>query len=185
MVVNRTKEALVIVDMQYDFIDGSLAVPGASQIILPIEKLAAEFDTVIATQDWHPADHSSFKSFGGPWPSHCVQGTRGAELHSVIARLNGVSLIARKGMNVLRDSYSAFRDNNGPETGVMGYLLRRGIKRTYFVGLARDFCVKWSAEDASTLGMEAFLVWDMTRSVFPENDNVVNIDLVTKGVTIV
>lgn len=181
MNINRERDALIIVDMQRDFINGSLRVPNASEIIKPILEFAEQFDVIVATQDWHPANHSSFKDNGGPWPTHCVQGTLGAELHPMIAAYNRIGLISRKGMDVKRDSYSAFRDNSGPASGLTGYLLNRGIHRPFFVGLAREYCVLWSARDA--VGFDPYFVWDLTRPVDPASDEKTRADL--HGVEIV
>jgi nicotinamidase/pyrazinamidase len=176
------QDALVIVDMQYDFLPGgSLAVAGGDQIIPLINRLAGKFTNVIQTQDWHPAGHISFASSHpgmepfqvielpyGPqvlWPDHCIIGTEGAEFSSELD-LPRVQAIIRKGYRDTIDSYSAFKENDHrTQTGLSGYLSERGIKRLYFAGLATDFCVSWSTEDGAAAGFECLMIEDATRPI--------------------
>ena len=176
------EDALVVVDMQYDFLPGgNLAVAGGDEIIEPINALARKFKNVIQTQDWHPADHISFASnhLGakpfevmelpyGPqvlWPDHCIIGTKGAQF-SIAMDLPMVQTIVRKGYRDTIDSYSAFKENDHKTvTGLAGYLRERGIKRLFFAGLATDFCVAWSAEDGMDLGFESIEIEDATRAI--------------------
>ena len=162
-------EALVVIDIQNDFCPGgALAVEGGDQIIAEVNTLMEKFPTVVLTQDWHPANHNSFalNQLGktpfetidmpyGPqilWPSHCVQGTAGAELHPDLA-VDEAHLILRKGFRPAIDSYSAFFENDRTtSTGRDSYLRARGIGRLTIVGLANDFCVQYSALDAVRLG---------------------------------
>lgn len=200
--------ALLLVDLQYDFLPGgSLAVEGGDQILEPIAELLerVHFDVVVATQDWHPARHASFASshpghsvmetievHGHPqrlWPDHCVAGTHGAELHEGIP-WERVSAVIRKGSDPGSDSYSGFRNNwnaagERPATGLAGYLRERGVGRVYLCGLARDYCVKWSAEDAVAAGFDAVFLWELTRAVDPSADVAVRRDLEAAGVGIV
>lgn len=185
MQINRERDALIIVDMQNDFAieRGSLYVSGGYQLVDPILEFAKEFDVVVATQDWHPSNHVNFHN---PWPVHCVQGTWGAEItdHRIVDR---AALIIRKGSNPNVDSYSAYRENADSAgkrrlTGLGGFLFERQIRRTYYVGLARDYCVKWSALDA--LGLDPHFVWDLTRPVDPANDDLTKTELFTVGVKI-
>ncbi len=161
-------EALIVIDVQNDFCPGgALAVPGGDEVVAPINAMMAQFDTVILTQDWHPAGHSSFASahpgkapfettemsYGQQvlWPDHCVQGTDGAAFHPDL-RTDG-DLIIRKGFRSAIDSYSAFFENDQTTpTGLEGYLRTRGITDLTLVGLATDFCVAFSAMDARRLG---------------------------------
>lgn len=161
-------EALIVIDVQNDFCPGgALAVPGGDEVVAPINAMMAQFDTVILTQDWHPAGHSSFASahpgkapfetaemsYGQQvlWPDHCVQGTEGAAFHPDL-RTDG-DLIIRKGFRSAIDSYSAFFENDQTTpTGLEGYLRTRGITDLTLVGLATDFCVAFSAMDARRLG---------------------------------
>ena len=164
------KKALIIIDMQNDFMPGgALAVPKADLIIPYINKIQSDFDLVVATQDWHPADHLSFytqhegkKAFDEVilpngvkqtlWPPHCIQGTHGAEFHKAL-NLNKVAAIFRKGMNRDCDSYSAFFDNaKEHKTGLYEWLLALGVDSLSFAGVATEFCVSASAADASALG---------------------------------
>ena len=178
----RADDALVVVDIQYDFLPGgSLAVAGGNEIIEPINALAKRFRNVIQTQDWHPAGHISFASSHpglqpfqivelpyGPqvlWPDHCVIGTKGAEF-SVALDIPHVQTIIRKGYRDTIDSYSAFRENDHrTPTGLAGYLKERGFKRLYLCGLATDFCVAWTAEDGVDAGFETVIIEDATRAI--------------------
>ena len=176
------EDALVIVDIQYDFLPGgSLAVAGGDEIIEPINALARKFENVVQTQDWHPADHVSFASnhpgmepfqtielpYGTQvlWPDHCIIGSRGAQF-SIALDVLGVQTIIRKGYRETIDSYSAFRENDHETaTGLGGYLRERGIKRIFVCGLATDFCVAWTAEDGMDAGFEAVVIEDATRAI--------------------
>ena len=202
------RTALVLVDVQYDFLPGgALAVAEGDAILAPIAALLARqaFGMVVATQDWHPAGHVSFASahpghrpldvvtvHGHPqtlWPDHCVQGTPGARLHETLP-MDRVSAVIRKGTQPDVDSYSGFRNNwnaagERPETGLAALLRERGIEDVVLCGLARDFCVKWSAEDAAAAGFRTTVLWEMTRAVLPQSDAAVRADLERAGVRIV
>lgn len=174
--------ALIVIDAQVDFCPGGrLAVTGGDEIIAPINDLMADYDAVILTQDWHPADHSSFadnhpgaEPFStvqmdyGPqvlWPQHCVIGSPGAGFHPALA-VDVADMVIRKGFNPQIDSYSAFFENDHrTRTGLEGYLRERGLMRVDFVGLAHDFCVAWSAIDAAKLGFTARVIEDATRAI--------------------
>lgn len=174
--------ALIVIDAQVDFCPGGrLAVAGGDEIMAPINDLMADYDAVILTQDWHPADHSSFAEnhpgaapFSlvqmeyGPqvlWPQHCVIGSPGAGFHPALA-VDVADMIIRKGYNPEIDSYSAFFENDHrTRTGLEGYLRERGLMRVDFVGLAHDFCVAWSAIDAAKLGFTARVIEDATRAI--------------------
>ena len=175
-------QALIVIDVQNDFCPGgALAVSGGDQIVAGINALMAEFDTVILTQDWHPAGHSSFASShpgGAPfavidmpygpqvlWPDHCVQGTSGAEFHPDLS-IPRAELVLRKGYNRQIDSYSAFFENDRKTpTGLGGYLKERGFGRVFLAGLALDFCVRFSAEDAHKLAFEVVVIEDACRAI--------------------
>jgi nicotinamidase/pyrazinamidase len=175
-------DALVVVDIQYDFLPGgSLAVTGGNEIIEPINALAKRFRNVVQTQDWHPAGHISFASSHegmqpfqvielpyGPqvlWPDHCVIGTKGAEF-SVALDIPHVQTIIRKGYRETIDSYSGFKENDHhTQTGLAGYLKERGFKRLFICGLATDFCVAWTAEDGIAAGFETVVIEDATRAI--------------------
>ncbi|HUG39262.1 MAG TPA: nicotinamidase [Longimicrobiales bacterium] len=200
--------ALLLVDLQPDFFPGgALAVEEGNEILEPIRDLLRRnrFGLSVATQDWHPAGHVSFASrhegrepldvirlHGHDqtlWPDHCVQGTPGAELHPDIP-WERVSAVIRKGTDPAVDSYSGFRNNWDPDgerppTGLAGYLEERGIRTVVLCGLARDFCVKWSAEDAAAAGFRALVPWDLTRPVDPGSDDAVRRDLERAGVEVV
>lgn len=174
-------QALIIIDVQNDFCPGgTLAVTGGHDIVGPINAMIPDFEAVILTQDWHPADHSSFASMHadkkpydlvqmpyGPqvlWPDHCVQGTKGAEFHADL-RTDG-DLILRKGFRKAIDSYSAFFENDkATPTGLEGYLRTREITRLTMVGLATDFCVHYSAVDAARLGFEVTVATKACRAI--------------------
>ena len=177
-----SSDALLVVDMQYDFCPGgSLAVSGGDEIVPLINRIARGFAHVLLTQDWHPRDHLSFASahtgrkpfetielpYGTQtlWPDHCVQGTRGAAFHESL-EVPHAELVLRKGFRREIDSYSAFFENDRrTPTGLAGYLRERGMKRLFIAGLALDYCVRWSAEDARHLGFESFVVEDACRAI--------------------
>ena len=184
------RSALIVVDMQPDFMPGgALAVVEGDALVPGVAALMHAFPLVVATQDWHPPGHVSFGSTHGKppferielygaaqtlWPDHCVQGTSGAEIHSGLP-LARATMLLRKGNDPRVDSYSAFRENHGPDgtrapTGLAGWLRERGVERVYACGLARDFCVRWTLEDAVAAGFEAVLLNHLTRSVFPADD---------------
>ncbi len=197
--------ALITVDIQPDFMPGGpLAVTGGDEILESLGKLMGSdgFGLLVATQDWHPFAHISFASrhpgknpfdvislYGQDqvlWPDHCVQGTPGAALHGALD-WHRVSAIIRKGMDPAVDSYSGFRNNwdsegKRPKTGLAGYLRERRITDVCLCGLARDFCVKWSAEDAVDEGFNVTVIWDATRAVDPSSDEKVRADLEALGV---
>lgn len=175
-------QALIVIDVQNDFCPGgALAVPGGDQIINGINALMDQVDTVVLTQDWHPADHSSFASqhdglepYGlidmpyGPqvlWPDHCVWDSTGAAFHPDL-RLSPAQMILRKGFRRDIDSYSAFFENDHvTPTGLEGYLRSRGVSRVLIVGLATDFCVNFSAVDAAKQGFEVEVRMDLCRAI--------------------
>ncbi|WP_420562104.1 bifunctional nicotinamidase/pyrazinamidase [Thalassobaculum sp.] len=178
----RETDCLVLIDLQYDFMPGGALAVAEGDLLVPIaNRLAERFTHVVATQDWHPAGHSSFASqhpgrepfttvempYGTQtlWPDHCVQGTPGAELHKDLA-LDRAEMIIRKGYRRDIDSYSAFLENDQTTpTGLAGYLRERGIERLFFAGLATDFCVAWSVLDARTAGFEAVILTDACRAI--------------------
>lgn len=195
-------------DLQPDFLPGgALPVAEGDHILDPIRRLLDrdQFGLYAATQDWHPGDHVSFAS-NHPgkkpfdviqvhgheqtlWPDHCVQGTPGAQLHAGVP-WERISAIIRKGSETDTDSYSGFRNNwnaagERPPTGLAGYLRERGVSQVFICGLARDFCVKWSAEDAAAAGFRTAVLWDLTRPVDPGSDARVREDLVRAGVELV
>lgn len=175
-------KALIIVDIQNDFVaGGSLEVPFGEQIIPLVNELSTRFDLVVATQDWHPPSHKSFASnhdekkpfdkiiLGGLdqvlWPEHCIQGSSGAAFHQDLD-MNRVEAIFRKGMNPDIDSYSGFYDNGHKKsTGLEGYLKARGVKEVYVCGLAGDYCVYFTAKDALQADFKTYLIEDATRSI--------------------
>ena len=175
-------DVLVIVDVQYDFCPGGrLAVPDGGAVIDPINRLARQFANVVLTQDWHPAGHLSFASSHpgcapfetiampyGPqvlWPDHCIQETPGANFHFALD-IPHAALVVRKGFRKAIDSYSAFYENDHTTpTGLAGYLRERGLTRTFVAGLAFDFCVRYSAEDAAREGFGVVVIEDACRGI--------------------
>lgn len=176
-------DVLLVIDMQIDFMPGgALPVAHGREIIPGINALAQRFDHVICTQDWHPHGHISFASahpgkrpftdmadvdYGTQhlWPDHCVQDTPGAALDPGL-HLPNAELLLRKGFRQLIDSYSAFTENDGQTpTGLAGYLRERDLRRLFFVGVAFDFCIGFSAVAAARLGFESIVVDDLTRAV--------------------
>jgi nicotinamidase/pyrazinamidase len=176
------QDVLIVIDVQNDFCTGGrLAVPRGEEVVAPINCLADRFANVVLTQDWHPAGHSSFASshpgsapfstiampYGTQvlWPDHCVQDTPGAAFHPALD-IPHAALIVRKGFRRAIDSYSAFYENDRTTpTGLAGYLRERGFTRTFFVGLALDFCVRYSAEDAAREGFEAWVIEEACRGI--------------------
>jgi nicotinamidase/pyrazinamidase len=198
------KKALIIVDVQNDFCEGgALAVPGANEIIPYINLLTKEnqYDQIVLTQDWHPANHKSFASNNGRqvgetiilneipqfmWPDHCIQGTKGAEFHPDLDR-SKVTHIIQKGKNEVVDSYSAFQDNNHfMKTGLDDFLKFHEIQLLEIVGLATDYCVKFTCQDAVSNGYITCLHFNGTRAVNakPENGKNAIYDMIEKGVTV-
>jgi len=175
-------KALIIVDIQYDFLPGgTLAVQEGDHIIPIVNKLEEKFDVIVATQDWHPADHGSFASNHenkNPgeliklrgldqvlWPDHCVQHTRGAEFSKGL-NTEKIQKTFQKGTDPSIDSYSGFFDNGKrKDTGLNDYLKSQGVDEVYIVGLATDYCVKFTALDADECGYKTFVVADATRAV--------------------
>jgi nicotinamidase-related amidase len=175
-------DALIVTDIQNDFCPhGPLAVPKGDEIIPIINRIGRYFPHVILTQDWHPQGHHSFASshphkkpydtfeasYGTQilWPDHCVQGSTGASFHAMLD-LPASELVIRKGFSRELDSYSAFFENDHKtRTGLGGYLGERGLLRLFFVGLATDFCVTYSALDARKLGFEVYLIEDACRAI--------------------
>jgi nicotinamidase/pyrazinamidase len=175
-------QALIVIDVQNDFCPGgALAVTGGDEIISRINGLMGDFATVVLTQDWHPANHASFAAnhpgatpFSmtdmpyGPqvlWPTHCVQGTTGADFHANL-RTDPAQLVLRKGFRPDIDSYSAFFENDRTtHTGLDGYLRSRGVTAVTLVGLATDYCVAYSALDAARLGFKATVLEGACRAI--------------------
>lgn len=175
-------DVLIVIDVQNDFCPGgALAVPRGDEVIVPIHRIAPLFEHIILTQDWHPANHTSFATshpgrqpfesielgYGKQtlWPPHCVQGSAGAETHPAL-KLTQAELILRKGFRPQIDSYSAFFENDRvTPTGLAGYLRERELTRVFFAGLAYDYCVGYSALDARRLGFAALIVRDACRAI--------------------
>ena len=179
------QDALLVVDIQNDFCPGgALPIEGGDAIVPLVNALMPKFPRVVLTQDWHPAGHMSFASshegkrpfetitvaYGEQilWPDHCVQGTSGAAFHEDF-NPNIAGLIIRKGMDPEIDSYSAFYENDRKSsTGLAGYLKTLGVTRVFLTGLALDFCVRYSAEDAVREGFEAIVIEDACRAIDTE-----------------
>jgi nicotinamidase/pyrazinamidase len=159
--IDPATDALILVDVQNDFCPGgALPVTDGDRVVGPLNAAmrAAEWLTV-ATRDWHPPDHCSFKACGGPWPAHCVAGTPGAALHPAVD-LGRIQVVVSKGTARDREAYSGFQG-----TGLAGLLRERGIRRVFVGGLATDYCVKATALDARGAGFQVVLVEDAVRGV--------------------
>jgi nicotinamidase/pyrazinamidase len=175
-------DVLIVIDVQNDFCSGgALAVPRGDDVVPVVNRLGRRFQHVVLTQDWHPADHSSFASthagrapfetidlaYGAQtlWPDHCVQDSAGAAFHPDLA-VPHAELVVRKGFRPAIDSYSAFFENDRrTPTGLVGYLRERGFARVFLAGLATDFCVHFSAVDARRQGFAAVLIEDGCRGI--------------------
>lgn len=178
-------DLLLVIDVQKDFCEnGALAVPDGEAVVPTINELMQRFTHIALTQDWHPPGHSSFASshdaadpfstidmpYGEQtlWPDHCVQGSQGAEFHEAL-KSDSADVIIRKGYRKSIDSYSAFFENDHTTpTGLKGYLQERGIKRIFCCGLATDFCVRFSAEDAMRCGFETCVIEQACRAIDSE-----------------
>jgi nicotinamidase/pyrazinamidase len=175
-------KALIIVDIQNDFLQGGrLAVKGGNEVIPIINSIQEKFDLVVATQDWHPEGHKSFASQYSNkreyekielnnikqtlWPDHCVQNTFGAEISSELNQ-NRIEAIFRKGMNSNVDSYSGFFDNGKLKcTGLGDFLKGRGVNEVFVCGLAADYCVYFTAKDALELGFKSNIIENATKAI--------------------
>jgi nicotinamidase/pyrazinamidase len=157
--------ALLLVDVQNDFCPGgALAVPQGDRIVPVINRLMPLFPFVFATEDWHPANHISFKERGGPWPPHCIQQTKGAELHPEIDRAE-IDLLLRKAITPDRDAYSGFEARDEAGRSLDEALKQSGVTRLYVVGLATDYCVRATVLDGLKNGYEVLVVADAIRAV--------------------
>jgi nicotinamidase/pyrazinamidase len=173
---------LLVIDVQNDFCPGgALAVPHGDEVVPIINRLASRFENVVLTQDWHPPGHLSFASshprhkpfdmttlsYGTQilWPDHCIQGTAGADFHPLLS-LPHAALVVRKGFRRAIDSYSAFYENDHKTpTGLAGYLQERNLTKIFVAGLAFDFCVRYSAEDARRAGFAVTVIEDACRGI--------------------
>ena len=180
--MNLDDAALVVIDVQNDFCPGgALEVPDGDAVVPVINRIAPRFSACIMTQDWHPPGHLSFASshegkapfettalpYGEQvlWPDHCVQGAAGAAFHRDLDT-GGADLVLRKGFRRAVDSYSAFYENDrATPTGLAGYLRSRGLSRLFFVGLATDFCVAYSAIDGAREGFDVTVLEDACRGI--------------------
>ncbi len=176
------QDVLLVVDIQGDFcLRGALAVPRGDEVVPVINQLARRFKNVVLTQDWHPPGHLSFASshpgrkpfdtiqvaYGDQilWPDHCVQDTDGAAFHKDL-HIPHAALVIRKGRDRAIDSYSTFYENDRKTpTGLVGYLRELGLTRVFLAGLAFDFCVRYSAEDAKREGFSVVVVEDACRAI--------------------
>ncbi len=152
-------DVLMVVDVQHDFLEGgALGIAQGSIVIAPLNRALDVFSArglpVIATRDWHPADHCSFHEYGGPWPPHCIQGTRGAAFHPSL-RLPADTIIVSKGTDPAREAYSGFEGTN-----LAAILRRLGCRRLWIGGLATDYCVRASGRDALAAGLEVLVIED-------------------------
>lgn len=191
-------KALLLIDIQNDFLPGgTLAVPDGAAIIPVVNQLQAQFELVVATQDWHPPAHQSFATqhpghavlttidlHGLPqvlWPDHCVQGTAGADLAPAL-HPHRIEAVFRKGTDPAIDSYSGFYDNgHRKSTGLAAYLRGRGVTHLYVAGLAADYCVYFTAKDALTEGFQTSLIEDATRAISAEGFARAKADLLQRG----
>ncbi len=202
MIQMRLDTALLLVDVQHDFLPGgALAVPQGDEILPIIASLQPMFDFIVATQDWHPAHHGSFAA-NHPgtqpgqqidleglsqilWPVHCVQGSSGADFPTTLDQSRWQAVF-QKGKNPLVDSYSGFFDNaRRGDTGLANYLKSKGIARVFVCGLALDYCVKFTALDAQSLGFKTYVLTDATRAVnlHPEDGKLTLEALRAAGIT--
>jgi nicotinamidase/pyrazinamidase len=191
-------KALLLIDIQHDFLPGgALAVPEGDQIIPIANALQQHFDLVVATQDWHPQGHKSFASSHEGrnqfetiellgleqvlWPDHCLQETTGADLAGEL-KAHRIEAIFRKGTNPEIDSYSGFYDNGRLKaTGLADYLRGKQVREVYVAGLAGDYCVYFSAKDALHEGFDTYLIEDACRPISKEGFEAAKADILEKG----
>ncbi|WP_292051312.1 MULTISPECIES: bifunctional nicotinamidase/pyrazinamidase [unclassified Brevundimonas] len=196
------RDALIVVDPQNDFCEGgALAVQGGAGLMPLINDIAARFKTVVVSQDWHTPDQISFASNHegavpftqievayGPqmlWPDHCVQGSQGADFHDDVApTVQRAAAIIRKGANPAVDSYSAFFENDHrTSTGLSGLLRGLGVERVFICGLAYDYCVRFTAEDAVREGFEAVVIEQATRAIAVDTAQAARDSFAALGIT--
>lgn len=163
-VINRKEDAIIIVDVQRDFCPGgALPVPAGDKIIPTLNNYVKKFSEaealIVATRDWHPPNHISFKEYGGSWPPHCIQGTRGAEFHPDLALPKNTRIIS-KATKPAKEAYSGFDGTNLGEE-----LKSLGVKRVFVGGIATDYCVKNTVLDALKLGFETVLLEDAIQGI--------------------
>ncbi len=202
MKIDPQRDILALIDIQPSFMPGGELPVADGDAVVPIANtlLATFFPHAVATQDWHPPGHHSFASTHpgrapyeqidmpyGPqilWPDHAIQGSAGAALHPAL-HTDRIELLLRKGFRPEIDSYSAFFENDrGTPTGLAGYLRERGFTRLFFAGLATDFCVAYSAEDAIRLGFGAIILEDACRAIaLPERGGATTLTTARKRLT--
>jgi nicotinamidase/pyrazinamidase len=169
MTIDPARDALVVVDLQNDFCPGGALGVRDGDAIVPIvnryvERFVDAGAPVFLTRDWHPPVTRHFKAYGGVWPPHCVQGTRGAEFHPGLAP-RGEAVVVSKGMDPDQDAYSAFHAEDGSGRPFRTVLEERGVRRVYLGGLATDYCVRATALDALREGFEVLLLSDAIAAV--------------------
>jgi nicotinamidase/pyrazinamidase len=163
--------ALILVDIQNDFCpEGALAVNEGDQIVPIVNRLIPEFPLVISTQDWHPANHISFKERGGPWPPHCIQGTGGADLHHDL-ETERIAYYFRKASSQDKDDYSEFEGKDAQGRTLDELLRSLGVTKLYVVGLATDYCVLETVLDGIKYGYDVYPVTDAMRAVNVDPDD--------------
>jgi nicotinamidase/pyrazinamidase len=163
--------ALILVDIQNDFCPGgALAVNEGDKIVPVVNRLIPKFPLVISTQDWHPSNHISFKGQGGPWPPHCVQGTRGAELRSDL-KTDTIAYYFHKASSPEKDDYSEFAGKDDRGNSLDAVLKGHDVKEIYVVGLATDYCVLETVMDGVRYGYEVYAVTDAMRAVNVNSDD--------------
>lgn len=191
-------KALLLIDIQNDFLPGgSLAVPGGDEVIQVANDIQPYFDLIVATQDWHPANHKSFASnhkgkdvfeeidLDGLnqvlWPDHCMQGTFGADFAKDL-NMNKVEAIFRKGTDSEIDSYSGFYDNgHRKSTALTEYLKGKRVTEVYLAGLAADYCVYYTAKDAIEEGFTTYIIEDAVRAITEDGFKKAKLDIINKG----
>jgi nicotinamidase/pyrazinamidase len=196
-------DVLLVLDVQNDFCPGGLLpVPHGDAVIAPVNRLARRFDHIVLTQDWHPRGHQSFASshpgrkpyetinarYGAQtlWPDHCIQDTHGAQLHGDL-QIPHAELILRKGFRPEIDSYSAFFENDRKTpTGLTGYLRERGFTRVFLAGLAFDYCVRYSAEDAKRQDFKVAIIEDACRAIgVPGSVEAAHLSIAERGINMI
>lgn len=186
--INSATDALLIVDMQNDFLlaDAPLRIHGGAALIPAINQLSTTFPFryQVLTQDWHPPHHVSFLESGGPWPPHCIMNTSGAAFHEDLCQSHA-DMVLQKGTSPSVDSYSAFEDNNKEPTALAERLRSVGVSRVFLCGVAYDYCVYFNAISAKDLGFEVFIVEDASAATSTASQAERQRDLAQRGIHLI
>ena len=176
------QKVLLIIDLQNDFISGSLAIDKAESIVKPIINLSKKYDFILASKDCHPIDHKSFNNFGGQWPVHCIKNTWGSDFPNIVIENINFDLVILKGQNKNYESYSAFLDEKGNKSSLETFLKNNNIKFVDIVGLALDYCIYYTAIDLIKHNFHINILSEYCRFINKEDWQIKYKKLKNKGV---